>query len=155
MTLAADLAATAQVLVHRPVADVFDAFVNPETMSRFWFIRRDDGLRAGQTMTWYLGAQPDAPRFEVQVTSLERPSLIVMEWENEEGFTTVVWTFEAKSPDTTLLRVEETGYSGDPQSVIAAALDSTGGLNQVIIAAKAWLEHRAPVNVVADHAGRS
>ena len=114
MTLANDLAATAQVLVHRPVADVFDAFVNPETMSRFWFTRRDDGLRAGETVTWYLGAEPDAPRFEVKVTSLERPSLIVMEWENAGGFTTVVWTFEAKSPDTTLLRVEETGYSGDP-----------------------------------------
>ncbi len=155
MTLATDLAATAQVLVHRPVADVFDAFVNAETMSRFWFTRRDDGLRAGETVTWYLGAQPDAPRFEVQVTSLERPSLIVMEWENAGGFTTVVWTFEAKGPDTTLLRVEETGYSGDPQTVIAAALDSTGGFNQVIIAAKAWLEHRAPINVVADHAGHS
>ena len=155
MTLAADLAATAQVLVHRPVADVFDAFANPETMSRFWFTRRDDGLRAGETVTWYLGAQPDAPGFEVQVTSIERPSLIVMEWENAGGFTTVVWTFETKGPDTTLLRVEETGYSGDPQSVIAAALDSTGGFNQVIIAAKAWLEHRAPINVVVDHAGHS
>ena len=155
MTLDADLAATAQVLVHSPVADVFDAFVNPDTMSRFWFTRRDDGLRAGETVTWYLGTQPDAPGFEVQVTSLERPSLIVMEWENAAGFTTVVWTFEAKSPDTTLLHVEETGYSGDPQTVIAAALDSTGGFNQVIIAAKAWLEHRAPINVVADHAGHS
>ena len=155
MTLATDLAATAQVLVHRPVADVFDAFVNPETMSRFWFTRRDDGLQAGETVTWYLGPQPDAPGFEVQVTSLERPSLIVMEWENAGGFTTVVWTFEAKGPRTTLLRVEETGYSGGPQTVIAAALDSTGGFNQVVIAAKAWLEHRAPINVVADHAGHS
>lgn len=61
----------------------------------------------------------------------------------------------SQEPGTTLLRVEETGYSGDPETVIAAALDSTGGFNQVIIAAKAWLEHRAPINVVADHAERS
>ena len=92
----ANLAATAQTLIHRPASDVFDAFVNPETMSKFWFTRRDDGLRAGETVTWYLGAQPDAPPFEVRVTSLERPSLIVMEWENTEGFTTVVWTLEEK-----------------------------------------------------------
>ena len=151
MTLAADLAATAQVLIHKPASTVFDAFANPETMSKFWFTRRDDGLRAGQTVTWYLGARPDAPQFEVRVTSLERPSLLVMEWENAGGFTTVVWTFEEKSPDTTVLRVEETGYSGDPQTVIDAALDSTGGFNQVLIAAKAWLEHRAAINVVADH----
>ncbi|MCY4658514.1 MAG: SRPBCC domain-containing protein [Acidobacteria bacterium] len=151
MTLEADLAATAQVLIHKPAPEVFDAFAKAETMSRFWFTRHDDGLRAGETVTWYLGAGPDAPQFEVRVTSLHRPSLIVMEWENAGDFTTVVWTFEEKRPGTTVLRVEETGYTGDPQTVIAAALDSTGGFNQVLIAAKAWLEHRAPVNVVADH----
>ena len=153
MTLEVDLAATAQTLIHKPVSEVFDAFVNPETMSRFWFTRRDDGLRAGETSAWYLGARPDAPQFEVRVTSLVHPRLIVMEWENAGSLTTVTWRFERKSQDTTLLRVEETGYSGDPQATIAAALDSTGGFNQVIIAAKAWLEHRAPINVVADHAG--
>ena len=95
-----------------PVSEVFDAIVNPETMSRFWFTRRDDGLRAGETVTWYIGAQPNAPQLEVRVTSLVHPCLIVMEWENAGGLTTVTWTFEGKSQDTTLLRVEETGYSG-------------------------------------------
>ena len=120
-------------------------------MSRFWFTRRDDGLREGETVTWYLGAEPDAPRFDVRVTALRPPHLIVMEWESAGGFTTVRWTFEAKSQDATVVRVEETGYSGDPQAVTDAALDSTGGFNQVLIAAKAWLEYGAPVNVVADH----
>ena len=153
MTLESDLVATAQTLVRKPVADVFDAFADAESMSKFWFTRRDDGLRAGETVTWYLGAQPDALSTDIRVTSLERPSLIVMEWENAGGFTTVTWTFEEKGPNTTLLRVEETGYSADPQTNLAAVLDSIGGFNQVIIAAKAWLEHRAPINVIADHAG--
>ena len=151
MTLTTDLSAKANALIRKPAVEVFDAFVNPETMSRFWFTRRDDGLREGEGVTWYLGAEPDAPRFDVRVTSLRPPHLIVMEWESAGGFTTVRWTFEAKSRDATVVRVEETGYSGDPQAVIDAALDSTGGFNQVLIAAKAWLEHRAPVNVVADH----
>ena len=47
MTLQPDLAATAKALIHKPASDVFDAFVNPATMSRFWFTRRDDGLREG------------------------------------------------------------------------------------------------------------
>ena len=153
MTLESDPVATAQTLVHKPASDVFDAFANAETMSKFWFTRRDDGLRAGETVTWYLGAEPDALPVEIRVTSLERPSLIVMEWENAGGFTTVTWTFEEKGPNTTVLRVEETGYSGDPQTNLAAVLESIGGFNQVIIAAKAWLEHRAAINVIADHAG--
>ena len=105
-----------------------------------------------ETVTWYLGPQPDALPVEIRVTSLERPRLIVMEWENAGGFTTVTWTFEEKGPNTTLLRVEETGYSSDPQTNLAAVLDSIGGFNQVLIAAKAWVEHRAPINVIADHA---
>lgn len=153
MTTESDLVATAQTLVRKPVSDVFDAFANAEAMSKFWFTRRDDGLRAGETVAWYLGPQPGALRTDIRVTALERPNLIVMEWENAGGFTTVTWTFEEKGPNTTLLRVEETGYSADPQTNLAAVLESIGGFNQVLIAAKAWLEHRAPINVIADHAG--
>lgn len=152
MTLESDLVATAKTLVRKPASEVFDAFANAEAMSKFWFTRRDDGLRAGETVTWYLGPQPDALPVEIRVTSLERPRLIVMEWENAGGFTTVTWTFEEKGPNTTLLRVEETGYSADPQTNLAAVLESIGGFNQVLIAAKAWVEHRAPINVIADHA---
>ena len=153
MTPESDLVATAQTLVRKPASDVFDAFANAEIMSKFWFTRRDAGLRAGETVTWYLGPQPDALPVEIRVTSLERPGLIVMEWENAGGFTTVTWTFEEKGPNTTVLRVEETGYSSDPQTNLAAVLESIGGFNQVLIAAKAWLEHRAAINVIADHAG--
>ena len=63
----------------------------------------------------------------------------------------MTWTFEERGPNATLLRVEEAGFSGGPKEVIASALDSTGGFNQVITAAKAWLEHGAIINVVADH----
>ena len=37
-------------------------------------------------------------------------------------------------------------------SILERVLDSTGGFNQVIIAAKALIEHGVELNVVADHA---
>ena len=132
MTLESDLVATAQTLRSQArggLRRVRDA----EAMSRFWFTRRDDGLRAGETVTWYLGPEPDALPVETRVTSLERPRLIVMEGENAGGFTTVTWTFEEKGPNTTLLRVEETGYSADPQTNLAAVLESIGGFNKVLL----------------------
>ena len=146
------ITAKAQILIHRPANEVFDAFVEPETMAKFWFTRRDDGLREGETVTWFIGPEPDAPRIEVQVTSLKRPDSIVMKWGHAASLTTVSWTFEEKAPTTTLLRVEESGLSGTTQEIIDAALDSTGGFNQVVVAAKAWLEHKTVVNVVADRA---
>lgn len=50
-----------------------------------------------------------------------------------------------------ILTIEETGFTGSPEAIMACALDSTGGFNQVIVAAKALLEHGVALNVVADH----
>ena len=146
------ISAKARILIRRPVFDVYDAFANPERMSRFWFGRLDNGLEEGRTVTWTLGEQPDAPGFDVRVKKLQRPHSIVMEWGTGDDCTLVTWTFEERSPDTTILRVEETGFSGNPQEIVASALDSTGGFNQVIVAAKALLEHGAVINVVKDRA---
>ena len=145
------LTAIAKTRIYSSPQKVFAAFANADEMSKFWFTRRDNGLREGETVTWFVGEQPGAPRIHVRVMTLIRPSLIVMEWGDAEGFTSVTWTIEETSPNTAILRVEESGFTGTFQEIIDNALDSTGGFNQVIIAAKAFLEHGAVINVVADH----
>ena len=150
----AEISAKAQILIRRPARDVYDAFANPAEMSKFWFSRVDGGLREGKAVTWSLGDQPDAPEFEVRVIALNPPTSIVMEWGCEESCTTVTWTFEQRGRATTLLRVEEAGFSGDTKETVSSALDSTGGFNQVIVAAKALLEHGVAINVVADRAAQ-
>ena len=144
--------AKAQILIHKPGLEAFDAFAKPESMSKFWFTRRDDGLQEGESVIWFVGEQADAPQCKVQVKTLKCPSLIVMDWGDTDEFSRVIWTFEARGANMTLLRVEETGFSGNSEAVIHSALDSTGGFNQVIVAAKAWLEHGVAINVVADNA---
>lgn len=147
-----EITARAQMLIHRPASEVFDAFVHPEKMGEFWFARRDDGLREGESVTWFVGNAPDAPGIEVCTRTLERPKELVIDWGHGDARTTVRWTFEERGTGTTFLRIEERGFSGDVEAVTARALDSTGGFNQVIVAAKAFLEHGAKINVVADHA---
>ena len=48
--------------------------------------------------------------------------------------------------------VEETGYGGTHSEQLAAALDATGGFNQVVVALKAWVEYGVALDVVGDHA---
>ena len=146
------ISAKAQILIRRPVADVYDAFANPATMRRFWFGCRDGRLQEGETVTWTLGEAPDAPGFEVRVIRLVPPRMMIVEWGDGERRTTVTWRFERRDARTTVLRVEETGFEGDPEEIVSSALDSTGGFNQVIVAAKALLEHGVAINVVADRA---
>jgi len=121
-------------------------------MSKFWFTRRDPGLKKGESVKWFVGDDEDAVSFDVYVTEIREPDSIVFEWMGQDGNPTQVsWLFEETKEGDTILTVEESGYSGCGDQIVARALDSTGGFNQVIIAAKALVEHGVELNVVADH----
>ena len=62
-----ELVARARVRIHRSPAEVFAAFADASAMSKFWFTRRDEGLRAGEPVQWFLGDGDDAPVFDVLV----------------------------------------------------------------------------------------
>ena len=146
------ISAKAQILVRATPEAVFDAFVDADTMSKFWFTRRDGGLSEGETVLWYVGEDDAAYAIEVRVKELKRPEKIQIEWGEGEQFTEVCWRIENSSDGNSKLTIEETGFTGSPAEIVAKALDSTKGFNQVIVAVKAVLEHNAHINVVADHA---
>jgi len=146
-----NLSAKAHIIIRKPPEEAFRAFVDAEAMSQFWFTRRDAGLELGKAVTWSLGSQPDAFSFEVQVKELEPARRIVVEWPREAGPALITWTFEQIDTGDTLLNIEESGFVGNADEIMAQVLDSTGGFNQVIVAAKAWIEHGVALNVVADH----
>ena len=41
-----------QMLIRRPVAEVFRAFVDPAVTTKFWFTRSSGRLEAGKQVTW-------------------------------------------------------------------------------------------------------
>ena len=150
--IAEQLTARAEIRVHAPPANVFDVFADAAQMSKFWFTRRDDGLEEGESVRWYLGPAEDAFVFDVRVLELNRPNRIVIEWENGEGLTRVVWSIKGSEQGDSIVRIVESGFSGSDEAIVDRALDSTGGFNQVLLAAKALVEHGVAMNVVADHA---
>lgn len=146
-----DVTAKAQILVRRSRDEVFNAFVDPVVMSKFWFKRKDQGLREGDTITWFVGDASDALEIEVRVKSIKQPSQIIIEWGQDGQFTTVSWTLVEQNSDVTRLVIEEHGFIGSRDEAVSQALDSTGGFNQMIVALKALLEHNSTINVVEDH----
>ena len=147
-----NLSGKAKIRIRRPPSEVFAAFADARAMSKFWFTRRDEGLRAGESVSWFIGRGEAAIAFEVRVKELSRPNRIVIEWENGEAYTQVTWSIEETEKGDTILTIEESGFSGSREAIVEQALDSTGGFNQVIIAAKALIEYGVELNVVADHA---
>jgi uncharacterized protein YndB with AHSA1/START domain len=146
-----EITANAQITIHRPAADVFEAFADPDVMTKFWFPRASGRLETGKDVKWYVGTEDDAFEITVRVKSAKTPSSLHIQWGVGDAFTDVKWQFERKSDSATIVRIQESGFSGDQSEIVRAALDSTGGFNQVVVAAKALLEHGAHINVVTDN----
>jgi uncharacterized protein YndB with AHSA1/START domain len=46
------IAARVEMLIRRPITEVFEAFVDPEITSKFWFSRGSGRLAAGASVRW-------------------------------------------------------------------------------------------------------
>jgi uncharacterized protein YndB with AHSA1/START domain len=156
MTLAADLELTrvptmeTGMLIRRPPDKVFQAFVDPDVTTRFWFTKSSGRLEPGAKVTWeweMYGAS--AP---VKVKEFEENRRLVFDWGPEEAAATVEMKFAPHKDDSTYVNVKESGYKGTGDEVVARAIDSMGGFTMALCAAKALLEHDVQLTVVGDKA---
>ena len=140
-----------QMLIRKPVADVFEAFVDPAITTKFWFTRSSGRVEPGAHIRWEWEMYHVSAK--VNVKEVERNSRIVIEWGDEEnGLTTVEWRFSPRKGETTFVTITEKGFSGNGDEVVARAIDSMGGFSFVLAAAKALLEHNIVMTLTADHA---
>jgi uncharacterized protein YndB with AHSA1/START domain len=72
--------AKAEMLIRKPVAKVFEAFVNPAITSRFWFTKSSGPLEAGEHITWTWEMYNMS--IEVDVKEIEANKRILIEWGN-------------------------------------------------------------------------
>jgi uncharacterized protein YndB with AHSA1/START domain len=141
--------AKAEMLIRKPVAEVFEAFVNPDTTSKFWFTKGSGRLEPGKLVQW------DWEMFnasvEVRVKAIEQNKCILIEWGAFSTPTTVEWIFTPQADNTTFVSITNAGFSGDGDEIIKQAIDSTEGFALVLAGLKAFLEHNLILNLVADH----
>ncbi|MBD9477627.1 SRPBCC family protein [Pseudoxanthomonas sp. PXM02] len=145
MSSASAPVARTQMLIRAPAATVFEAFVDPAVTSRFWFTRASAPLQAGADVVWYwdmYGAEG-----QVHVEALERPHRLRITWPNP-----VEWRFDDRGDGTTLVTIEASGFTGDPDARVRDALDQQEGFALVLAGCKAFLEHGIALGLVADHA---
>lgn len=142
--------AKAQLLIRKPVAQVFEALIDPAITSRFWFSKGSSRLETGKRIRW--DWEMYGVHTEVDVKAIEPSKRILIEWNGPENPTLVEWTFEDKGNNTTFVVVENTGFKGDADKIMAEVIDSTGGFTFLIAALKVFLEHGIEPNFVVDHA---
>lgn len=141
------IAATA-MLIRKPVAEVFEAFVNPAITSKFWFTKGSGRLQVGEQIRWDWEMYN---HFElVTVKAIEVNKRILIEWDSYGTLTPVEWLFTSPSDTTTFVSITNSGFGGDADEVVKQTLDITEGFALVLAGAKAYLEHNICLNLVAD-----
>ncbi|HEX5759566.1 MAG TPA: SRPBCC family protein [Thermoanaerobaculia bacterium] len=135
------------MLIRTPVGQVFEALVDRAITSRFWFSKGSGRLEAGKRVRWDWEMYGVAA--EVDVKAVEENERILVEWGGPDNPTAVEWTFELRGEDRTFVVVENWGFGGDAEKVVAKALDSTGGFSFLLAGLKAFLEHGIELNLIA------
>jgi uncharacterized protein YndB with AHSA1/START domain len=139
---------TAEMLIRKPVADVFEALVNPELTTRFWFTKSSGRLEPGAQVTWTWEMYNASA--QVTVLTVEEHKRILIEWSGYGSPNTVEWTLTQHGDDAAFVSITNAGFSGDGDEVVLQALDAKGGFTWVLAGLKAFLEHGIELNLVAD-----
>lgn len=142
-----DQFAKAEMLIRKPVTEVFEAFVNPDVTTKFWFTKSTGRLEEGKSVEWTW------EMYDVTVPVLVKRiavnGYLLIEWGNNENVSTVEWTFKELT-EGTFVSVVNHFTETDAGKSIAMVRDATEGFTLVLAGLKALLEHGIVLNLVSD-----
>jgi uncharacterized protein YndB with AHSA1/START domain len=136
------------MLIRKPVAEVFEAFVNPNITTKFWFTKSSERLEAGKQVQW--DWEMYGISVPVSAKVIEPNKRILIEWPGYSGLTIVEWTFSPQEDAATFVNITESGFTGDGDELVKQVTGSTQGFSLVLAGLKAFLEHNISLNLVAD-----
>ncbi|WP_336687487.1 SRPBCC family protein [Chryseobacterium bernardetii] len=135
----------AQMLIRRPIEDVFEAFINPEVTTHFWFTKSTGKLEEGKTVTWEW--EMYGVKNVVNVHKIIPNQLIKTEW----GEPSVYVDYEFKTMENgTLVVIKSYGFSQTGEELLRQVNDNTGGFTTVLDGCKAYLEHGINLRLIED-----
>ena len=135
----------AQMLIRKPIQEVFEAFIDPEITTNFWFTKSTGKLEEGKTVTWEW--EMYGAKSEVKVLQIIPNQLIKTEW----GLFSNNVDYEFKEMEKgTLVIIKSYGYSETGDALISVINDNTGGFTTVLDGCKAYLEHGINLRLIED-----
>lgn len=140
-------AVRSEMLIRKPVEEVFEAFINPEITTKFWFTKSSDRLEIGKRIVWEWEMYGVSD--EIYVKDIQTNNRIVVE--SSDG-TIVEWQFTPRNYNETLVTIENYGFAGNTDEVFNQCIDAMGGYTIVLCGLKAYLEHKIVLNLVMDKA---
>jgi uncharacterized protein YndB with AHSA1/START domain len=129
-----------QLKILKPVAEVFEAVVNPKKLTGYFTRTASGPLAEGMTVQWSFVEDPrDTP---VKVRQVIKNDRIVFEWPSAEGGydTRVEMVFKPLDDQSTMVQISESGWRDTPKG-IESSYGNCGGWMHMACCLKAYLEH--------------
>jgi len=138
------------MLIRRSPHEVFEALADPSITTRFWYTKSTGRMAPGAELTWEWEMYQASGK--VRVGEVQADRLIRFSWDGYDPShpTTVEFQFTPHDNDTTFLRISETGFTGDADTQVSRALESTAGFTFLLSSLKAALEHDITLRVTLD-----
>lgn len=135
----------AQMLIRKPIEVVFEAFLNPEVTTNFWFTKSTGKLEEGKTVTWEW--EMYGVKNVVNVHQIIPNQLIKTVW----GEPSVNVDYEFKTMENGILVVIKSyGFTQTGEELLREVNDNTGGFTTVLDGCKAYLEHGINLRLIED-----
>jgi len=140
--------AKSELGIRRPVKEVFEAFLNPEVTTKFWYTHSTGNLEVGRTIEW----KWEMYNLVIPVTIIEiiENQKIRIEWGEGINKSTVVWEFKSVNDNLTFLTILNYNFHGNGDELLNQIKDSTKGFTFVLSGLKAWLEHKIQLRLIDD-----
>ncbi|MDP1745066.1 MAG: SRPBCC domain-containing protein [Bacteroidota bacterium] len=122
--------------VLKPVAEVFNAVIDPEKLSGFFVSRASGPIKAGETTIWYF--DDFGVESSVIVKAVKENELITFEWAASGVTARVDIVFKAIDPNSTSVTITEKSFPFDKTGV-SKALGQTQGWTDFLCSLKAYL----------------
>lgn len=124
--------------ISKPVNEVFEAFVDPAKIGNFWFSSSSERWEQGKTIT--LRYDEYNAEVLIKVKEIELNRKIVFQWgANGEGHTVTI-TLIKLDDSSTIVEVNEEGFSENDADFISQILDNKEGWVFMLTCLKAYIE---------------
>lgn len=137
---------TAQMLIRKPIQEVFEAFCDPEITRQFWFTHSSGRVASGARLLWRwetYGVETD-----VIVLDFSAEEYFTIEW--SEPRNKVLFAFSKQGDEATYVAITSFDFPQEGDELIQALTDNMGGFTTVLDGLKCWLEHGLSLNLIAD-----
>jgi uncharacterized protein YndB with AHSA1/START domain len=123
----------------KPARDVFEAIVDPEKMSNYWFSSGTDRVEQGKTITWRYD-EYNAVGI-IQVLEVVENQKIVFSWGEKDEETLVTITIEDLDQTSASIEVIESGFKEDDPEIVNKLVGQKGGWVYMLTCLKGYLEN--------------